>query len=146
MQRNVLFTVMVKVEVMFLLSFKPLMGTYVEHFFAFFFFKSIETYLDLVWSRLSMNDGGIWNSWTLFTISLRDVSTASFLTPSDISTFPVVAVLLINPVQLNNLLALVQVGNCMWPSSCSGYLLSKSGCNYNRDCSIDNPTLSSSRS
>ena len=143
MQRNVLFRVMVKVEVMFLLSFKAPMSTYVEHFFAIFVL-SIETYLDLVWSRL--NNGGIWNSWTLFTISLRDVSTASFLTPSDISTFPVVAVLLINPVQLNNLLALVQVGNCMWPSSCSGYLLSKSGCDCNRDCSIDNPTLSSSRS
>ena len=51
--------------------------------------------------------------------------TQSLFFPSGISTLPIVAVLHTNPIQLNKRLAQVRVQNCIWPSSCSGYLLTK---------------------
>ena len=53
------------------------------------------------------------------------MSTQSLFFPSGISTLPVFALLHTNPKQLNKRLAQVQVQNCIWPSCCSGYLLTK---------------------
>lgn len=62
---------------------------------------------------------------SLIAILCRNVSSASFLAPSAISTLPFVVVLLINPIRLNKLLALVRFWNCSWPSTRSGYLMNE---------------------
>ena len=115
---------MVKVGVMLLLLLKPEMGTEFEPFLAIVVLP-METYFELVLSRFSTNDEGIWNFSTLLTISCKNVTSASFFAPAGISTFPVVAARLTNPIRWKRPLAKVQVQNCTWLSSCSGCLWTK---------------------
>ena len=101
--RKIPFRVMIKVTVMLLLSLNPRTGKDVEPFFVIFAL-SIETYFEFIWSKLSTNDCGIWNSSTLFTILFRNVNSASCLAPSGIKALPVVAVLHANHTQMNKCL------------------------------------------
>ena len=61
----------------------------------------METYFELVWSRFSTNDEGIWVFSTLLTISCKNVSYASFFAPAGILTFPVVPAHLTKPTRWN---------------------------------------------
>ena len=88
---------------MLLLSLNPRIGKDVEPFFVIVAL-SIETYFEFIWSILSTNDGGIWNSSTLFTILFRNVNSVSCLAPSGIKTLPVVALLHANPAEMNKCL------------------------------------------
>ena len=114
---------MVKFGVMLLLFLKPEMRTEFEPF-SVIVVLPMETYFELLWSRFSANDEGIWNFSTLLTIPCKNVSYACFA-PAWISTFPVVAARLTKPIRWNRPLAKVQVQNSTWLSSCFGCLSTK---------------------
>ena len=87
---------------------------------------SMETYFELVWSRFSTNDEGVWNFSKLLIISCKNVSSASFFAPAGISTLPVVPVRLTKLMRWNRILAQIQFRNyCTWLSSWSGCLSTK---------------------
>ena len=119
---------MVKVVVILLLSLEPEMGMEIETFSAIVVLP-METYFELVWSRFSTNDEGIWNFSTLLTISCKNISSTSFFANAGISIFPVVPARLTKPMRWNRHLAQVHTRNFTWLSSCSGCLLTKASAN-----------------
>ena len=94
----------VNVPVIIRLSETPLIGTALDDYCANAVFPD-GTYFNGVWSWLrTIYFGMLWVS-IKFKILLRYKSSASLLTPSGISTFPVVANLLANPLQWKRLCA-----------------------------------------
>ena len=120
MARNCPSKVIVNVAVIILLSFEPAIGTLPVPFLDYVR-EEPGTNLVGVWSRFNINESGTLYFSTLWAISWKNDSSISSLTLFGISTFPVVAALLLKPILLNRLC--VQNESCMLiqPRSISGW-------------------------
>ena len=95
---------MEQVAVMNLLLFAPAIETLVSPRFTMVIDETC-TYLDGVWSKLMIKEGGIWYFSTWLTTRCKNFSSAFFWAPTGICTFPVVLIRQTKPIRRKRLWA-----------------------------------------